>query len=184
MSFRNQISSTMQLMNNELFKLAKLRPLLTEKVAILIYKQTILPIHDYSSFLVDDGYLASDRQKIQRLQNHGLRICTLTPPGPTDIDLLHIRCTVDYLENRRTRHLKRLMFKYVQENKLQISHNLHTRRSSGRPIKPRTPKLKFYKRSRLYRGNMLWNNMPPHQQTPNTLASPFQSCYSLTTLPE
>ena len=165
LSFKRQISSTIKLVNNKLFKLAKLRPLLTELAAIQIYKQTILPILEYCSFLVD-GFLVADQKKIQRLQNRGLRICTLTRPGPANLDLLHIRCSVDYLENRRIRPLKCLMLKYVQQINLPGNPNQRTR---GRPIKSRKPKFEFYKRSPLYRGTILWNNIPSHSQLLNTL---------------
>ena len=51
--------------NRKLYMLKRIRPLITNSVAALVYKTHILPILDYGDFLVDSGKLS----KIDRLNN-------------------------------------------------------------------------------------------------------------------
>ena len=59
---------------NRLFNFRKLRRYISDKSAITIYKQTILPVFDYAGFLM----LAcnkSDRHSLQVIQNDMLCTC-------------------------------------------------------------------------------------------------------------
>ena len=58
----------------KIFTLIKIRDMITTTCAITIYKQTILPILDYSGFMSISCNI-SDRNDLQKLQNHALRIC-------------------------------------------------------------------------------------------------------------
>ena len=60
--------------NNHLFRLRKLRKYITQYSTVLIYKQTILPLLDYSGFLLNSSNV-SDRRDLQTLQNDTLRTC-------------------------------------------------------------------------------------------------------------
>ena len=60
--------------NNKIFSLRKLRKYLDQNAAILVYKQTILPILDYAGFMLislNDG----DKTELQVTQNDALRYC-------------------------------------------------------------------------------------------------------------
>ena len=58
----------------KIYSLIKIRDMIMTTCAITIYKQTILPILDYSGFISISCNI-SDRNDLQTLQNHALRIC-------------------------------------------------------------------------------------------------------------
>ena len=58
---------------NKIYALVKIRNMINTQCAITIYKQTILPILDYSGFLLISCNI-SDGADLQKLQNHVLRI--------------------------------------------------------------------------------------------------------------
>ena len=59
---------------NKIYCLVKIRNMINTHCAISIYRQAILPILDYTGFL-QIGCNISDRNDLQKLQNHALRIC-------------------------------------------------------------------------------------------------------------
>ena len=59
----------------QVFKLGKLREQMLQDVAILVYKQTVLPY--YCSFLFE-GAKKTSIKRLQTLQNSALRVCTRT----------------------------------------------------------------------------------------------------------
>ena len=61
-------------MSNRLFNLRKLRHYITEKSALAIYKQTILPVFDYAGFILISCN-KSDRHDLEVMQNDALRTC-------------------------------------------------------------------------------------------------------------
>ena len=52
MTLANYFSDTKKIVMNRLFNLRKLRSYITEKSAVAIYKQTILPVLDYAGFML------------------------------------------------------------------------------------------------------------------------------------
>ena len=60
--------------SGQLFRLRKLRRLVTVECALAIYKQVILPVFDNASFMLYSANL-SDRCDLQILQNDALRTC-------------------------------------------------------------------------------------------------------------
>ena len=62
------------MISGKIYTLVKIRDLITMKCALTIYKQTILPLFDYSGFIIVSCNV-SDRRDLQTLQNNALRIC-------------------------------------------------------------------------------------------------------------
>ena len=60
--------------NNRMFQLRKIRKYINKQAAIMIYKQTILPIFDYAGFLLI-SVNAGDKHDLQVMQNDALRFC-------------------------------------------------------------------------------------------------------------
>ena len=80
--------------SNKIFKLRKIRKYLTFDAALLIYKQTILPIIDYVGFLLIASNQA-DMDDIQILQNDIIRICTRSRIADrVSITELHSMCKI------------------------------------------------------------------------------------------
>ena len=73
MSLTSLLADTRKSVSNRLFNLRKLRHYITEKSALAIYKQTILPAFDYAGFIIIS--FKSDRHDLQILQNDALRTC-------------------------------------------------------------------------------------------------------------
>ena len=61
-------------MSNKIYSLAKIRNTIDMKCALAIYKQTILPLLDYSGFMLI-SVNKSDKYDLQVLQNNALCIC-------------------------------------------------------------------------------------------------------------
>ena len=73
-SLTSFLSDTKKTVMNRLFNLRKLRLYITEKSAVAIYKQTILPVFDYAGFMLISCN-KSDRKDLQVIQNDALRTC-------------------------------------------------------------------------------------------------------------
>ena len=74
MTLQPMLKHVKRSLTNKIFCLRKIRKYLTEKAAVSIYKQTVLPIIDYSGFLLL-ACNSSDRSDLQKIQNDILRIC-------------------------------------------------------------------------------------------------------------
>ena len=68
------ITKVRAVVTNTIYSLVKIRNCITTQCALAIYKQTILPLLDYSVFVLISANI-SDRRDLQTLQNHALRIC-------------------------------------------------------------------------------------------------------------
>ena len=77
-SFINNITKKVA---NKFVMLSKVIQTINKDVALLIYKQMILPYMDYMDFLID-GAAKSKSCKLQKLQNKALRLIRMTKePG-------------------------------------------------------------------------------------------------------
>ena len=74
MTLQPMLKHVKKKINNQVFLFRKIRKYITDKAAISIYKQTILPIIDYTGFLVL-ACCNSDRSDLQKVQNDILQIC-------------------------------------------------------------------------------------------------------------
>ena len=74
MNLTTLLAVTKKTVTSRLFNLRKLRHYITEKSALTIYKQPILPAFDYAGFMI---ILCnkSDRHDLQVIQNDALRTC-------------------------------------------------------------------------------------------------------------
>ena len=70
LNFEKFISGTISRVNGRLITLARIRKLLDVKTSVLIYKQTILPIFDYVSILVN----SSTQRKIANYNRCRIRL--------------------------------------------------------------------------------------------------------------
>ena len=96
--------------SHKIFQLGKIKNYLHTKTRILVYKQTVLPLVEYVSFLLFfNGKTNTD--KLQRLQNRALRLCyDVIDPKTVSTNDLHTRAHLNYLGERRELHLLNLMY--------------------------------------------------------------------------
>ena len=66
-------AKVVKLVSMKIYNLVKIRNYIDVKCALALYKQTILPLLDYSGFMLISGNV-SDRDNLQKLQNDALRI--------------------------------------------------------------------------------------------------------------
>ena len=102
LNFTTHISSVIQTVTHKLYVLGKLRKYMTTKVASDVYKTMVLPFFDYC----DTIYAQAQSQcldKLQRLQNRGIRLCLGLPPR-SNVSLIHRTAKIPYLKDRRELH--------------------------------------------------------------------------------
>ena len=153
------IKNVKKSMINKIFNLRKIRKYINEKAAIAIYKQTILPIIDYSGFLLLSCGV-SERSDLQKIQNDILRLCCkVTLNEHVSIKELHKRCKIISIEQRMRKQLLWLM--YID------SRNVENRKICPRDLRS-GEKYIFkvdrkigtkYQRSPFYMGTLLWNEL-------------------------
>ena len=94
LSWCPQIKSVKKKLNNKVYMLRKIRKYLILDAAVVVYKQTILPIIDYSGFLLL-SCSSGDINELQVIQNDILRICTETRISDrVSIPELHQKCKI------------------------------------------------------------------------------------------
>ena len=94
----------------KIFQFGKIRKYLDKYTRNLVYKQTILPLIEYVSFMLCSNN-ACDVDKLKRLQNRCLRSCyDVYNPMDLGTDLLHHTARVNKLDLRRDIQLLNIMF--------------------------------------------------------------------------
>ena len=74
MTLNRLLKSVNKQVTNKIFTLLKIRKFITKDAAILIYKQTILPLIDYAGCMLI-ACNKDHKESLQKLQNEILRIC-------------------------------------------------------------------------------------------------------------
>ena len=110
MTLQPMLKHVKRMLTNKIFILRKIRKFLTEKASLSIYKQTILPILDYSGFLLLSCNV-SDRSDLQKMQNDILRICLrIKLTDHISIKEIHKKAKMLSLEQRMRKQLLWLMY--------------------------------------------------------------------------
>ena len=159
--------------SNRIYQLTKIRPFITKKAALMIYKNMILPILEYGDVFIHSAP-QKVRKKLQTLQNKALKCALQKDKYYNSIDL-HTEAKLLKLKNRRHIHILLHMFQLAQMPgfKLWKTHQpvgVRTRSSKKKLLFSRYPKNKKYKKSITYQGPKLWNNLPAWLQKIETYA--------------
>ena len=112
LNFEKFINGTVSKVNGRLLSLARIRNMMDMSTSLLIYKQTILPIIDYLSIIVNSSTKRKIK-KLQPLQNRAIRtILKLSGYISTEnMDDHHERLHLVLLENRRKYFMLKMMYK-------------------------------------------------------------------------
>ena len=145
---------------SKLFVLRKLRPYVTEKCAIAIYKQTILPVFDYVGFMLISCN-KSDRNDLQIIQNDALRTCyNVRRRDRLTVSSMHNRSHLLSLEQRRIIQLLCLMYIH-RRDPANLKIPVRNTREADRDIfKVERYKNCKYKNSPYYKGADIWKSLP------------------------
>ena len=172
LNFEKFINSTVARVNGRLISFARIRNMMDSLTSLTIYKQTILPIIDYLSILVNSSTKRKIK-KLQPLQNRAVRIISKRSGyiSTEDMNALHLRFRLQHLENRRKMFMLKMMYKLSLKDE-----NLDKYRPDR--ILRTHPKVKMkvdftdkerVRRSPYYLGNQLWDKLDVNVQLSKNL---------------
>ena len=166
LNFNKHIDYIRKITSHKIVILSKIRRYINRYTAIHIYKSMIAPIFDYSDIIYEGGN--KDRlDRLQRIQNRGLRVC-LGIQGYISTVILHQTAGVPKLSVKRCSNLKKYM--YVQQNnpKYRIDREIPTRAHDATMLETCIPKIEKYKKGCIYRGVTLWNSLTVQERNIET----------------
>ena len=157
MTLQPLIKDIKKRVNNKMFTLRKLRKYLTEAAAILVYKQTILPILDYAGFLlISMGN--GDKGDVEVIQSDALRYCkNIQMLDKVSVAKIHDSVGLLSLEQRRQKQLLNIMFIQAKKGKSRAATNVNTRSQAKYVFKVETKMGKKYQKSSYFLGTRLWD---------------------------
>ena len=143
------------------YQLKRLRYLLSDKAALMIYKNMILAIVEYGNIYMTST-LKKNRKKLQTLQNKALK-CALKKDKKYNTKVLHAEANIDLLRVRRTRHTLQHIFQISQADNFtgwKARASIVTGTNKKKLMTLKKTNTKKFQRSITYRGPKLWNNLP------------------------
>lgn len=168
LSFRMHYNAFMQRLQNKMYLLNRIWRYINSFTALLIYKSHILSYLEYGSVFMDCIPLTL-KQKLQRCQNRCLRIALKTDKYTSNFTI-HKRSKVLPLKYRRRMGICKLMhhnmykanglFYEHSDNISASSHKVETRSNRLVNMKVPHPKTETFKRSFVYQGPHIWNQLP------------------------
>ena len=170
MSLKSLLSHVKKITTAKIKTLYKIRKYIDKPSALAIYKQMMLPLFDYSGFLLL-SCLKSDREDLQIIQNNALRLCLgLRLNDRISLVDIHSRANLLSLEQRRCIQLLSLLFVHGQthNNVFEIPAR-NTRAADVCKFKTEIYKNSKYKNSPYYKGAKLWDTMPRQVKDSTTL---------------
>ena len=139
--------------------LRKIRKYLNYTAAVQIYKQLILPILDYSGFLLIA--CNTDRKKsLQLVQNDALRFCDNNRRNDRiPLEIMHKKANLSSLEQHRCVQLLQLLYKRSKREGTRKVGARNTRQNDKFVFKTDNRVGTKYSHSPLYKGTKLWDSL-------------------------
>ena len=160
LNFTHHLDSAIRIVTHKMTLLAKLKRYLNNSVAIQIYKSMILPYLDYADVIFHNTNV-SHLDKLQRLQNRCLRICSGWD-RMFSTDRAHKLSNVPFLKDRRKAHVLNFMYNRKSRPELMNVREIRTRAHNAPMFNVTVPRCEAFKRSVGYSGSVDWNNLPPN----------------------
>ena len=160
MSLKPNFNSIYKKFSHKIYQFGKIRKYIDSPTRILVYKQTILPLVEYVSFML---YLNTAREveKLQKLQNRCLRLClNVDNPRDMSVDRLHSIARIDMLDSRREIQLVNIMFLLKNYNSFSREKRRDTRLSNKYVFDTNIVRMDIYAKSPYLKGVALWNELP------------------------
>ena len=149
----------------KIFQFCKIKKYINTDTRILVYKQTILPLVEYVSYILCLNS-QHDIDKLQKLQNRCLRACfDVNNPRDMSVTLLHTNARVDKLELRRNIQLLNIMFALKTNGQFKKVGNRNTRSTGKYVFQLDISHTSIYDKSPYVKGVGLWNQLPQETQT-------------------
>ena len=171
LTYTNFAENVWNKVNYRLYNFSLIRPFLNENLACRIYKQTIMPLFEYASFILDSA-LKSLCNKLDNLQEKAMRLIhykKIFVQGRriyVDIDELYVKYNIEPLFVRRNQQL--LCMIYNKSKKIDPQRNTNIERVTRSSTRVKF-NLDFTQISRvlnspMYRGISLWDSIPDYVQ--------------------
>ena len=161
MTLSFMLTKVKNVISRKIYELVNIRDLITIQCALTIYKQTILPLFDYSGFVMISCNV-SNRNDLQTLQNNALRVCfNVKLRDRVSVNRMHDRANLLSLEQRRQIQLLCLMFIFKERHdNVRRVHNRRTRAAEIYSFVRERYNCIKYKNSPYYKGSILWDSLP------------------------
>ena len=144
----------------KVYQFGKIKKYINTPTRILVYKQTVMPLVEYVSFMLNMN-TNQDIMKLQRLQNRALRMCfDVYNPIDTSVNDLHVMARVKLLNERRDLSLLCIMYEMKQMQLYERVGERITRQHDKYIFQTDVVNVGTYARSPYYCGSMLWNKLP------------------------
>ena len=161
LNYETHLSGVVRKVSHKVYQLRRMRRFINKRAALAVYKNMILPIHEYGNVLFVSAS-SENRKRLQTLQNRALK-CALNLEPTTSTSETHKLAKLDKLNLRRSEHLLIHMFKLAQNVNMlkKRDHNRVSTRSSLKKIMTvKRPNTEKFRKSVTYKGKQLWNNLP------------------------
>ena len=157
LNFNKHVDVSKKLICHKLYMMSKIRKSINEFTATRIFQSMIAPLIDYGD-IVYSGTNNKNLDKLQSLQNRGLRVC-INENQSFSIDDLHQRCKIPNLKDRRSYNMRKYMFRQKDNVEIVVQREIRTRRHDAVIYETCRPNLEKYKKGTIYRGILEWNNL-------------------------
>ena len=168
MNLASNFNATFKKFSYKIFQFSKIRKYLPPDVRVLVYKQTVLPMVEYISYLL---YInrKHDVDKLQKLQNRALRLCfDIIDPMSVSVCQLHTQAQIGMLEPRRDVQLLGLLYDMRSDTRYLRDTIINTRLADRIVFSVDRVNYEIYRRSPYYVGHKLWNNLDMDVQMSRT----------------
>ena len=158
LNFVKQSNETIKSISYKFYFLGKVKNFLNTEILLKLYKSYIQPYFDYNDIFLETT-TSKQYDKLVRLQRRCLRRC-LPENVQIDRNELHHITGINKLTDRAECHLLKLMYKRAQDEFYLDDTQGITRLYDGPVLQIPFPNNEIYKRSIMFRGSTLWNNLP------------------------
>ena len=168
MNLESNFNATFKKFSYKIFQFSKIRKYSPPDVRVLVYKQTVLPMVEYISYLL---YInrKHDVDKLQKLQNRALRLCfDIIDPMSVSVCQLHTQAQIGMLEPRRDVQLLGLLYDMHSDTRYLRDTIINTRLADRIVFSVDRVNYEIYRRSPYYVGHKLWNNLDMDVQMSKT----------------
>ena len=165
LTFDGHAKNIIRRVSSKVYQLRRLKKFLSNKAALLVYKNMILPIMEYGDIYLISAS-AENMRKLQVLQNRALK-CALDKEKRYSTLKLHKEAKIFKLKHRRKLHLIQHMYKFSQLPNFsgwKGRPSIRTRSSKKKLMKIKTPTVTKFQNSMSYRGPKSWNSLPKEIQ--------------------
>ena len=159
LNMKANFNSILKKFSYKIYQFGKIRKYIDISTRVLLYKQTVLPLVEYVSFMLCLSN-KHETDKLQRLQNRCLRMC-YNVNVPTDVGTaqLHNNARLDKLCVRRDIALLSIMFDLRWNNMYEKKVIRATRANQGYIFDLNVPHTGLYANSPYYVGGNMWNKL-------------------------